>query len=103
MKTFTAATALVVALLAAASASAQDVRVPFGDLNLSTPEGAARFDQRVRRAARNHCGGRSPLAQALCVAQLKAEIHALLPAPRRDEYARGRSGRQLAMVPTYYG
>lgn len=101
--TFVAATAVAVALFAAGTASAQDLRIAFGDLDLASPEGAAQFDRRVTRAARRACDGGSPLATAACMVRFRAEAQTLLPEVRRDEYARGRAGRQLAMVPAFYG
>jgi UrcA family protein len=103
MKTLIAATAAVVTLLTAGAAFAQDRSIAFGDLDLASPEGAARFDRRVERAARSMCGGRSPLATATCMTRFKAEAQSLLPAARRDEYARGRASRELAMIPVHYG
>lgn len=102
MKTLIAITAAAVTLMAGA-ASAQDYRIQFGDLDLATPEGAARFDTRVERAARSLCGGLSPLQARSCVSRFKAEAETLLPSIRRNEYARGRSVRQLAMIPVHYG
>ena len=40
------ASALAVAAIAG-SAAAQNARIPYGDLNLSTPAGAAAFDARA--------------------------------------------------------
>ncbi len=94
---------VTVMTLAAGAASAQDGRVRFGDLDLATPEDAARFDRRVERAARSACGGTSALAAATCAARFRAEAQALLPAARREEYSRGRTTRQLAMIPVHYG
>jgi UrcA family protein len=82
---------------------AQDRSIAFGDLDLASPSGAARFDRRVDRAARSICGGQSPLVTQQCITRFKAEAEALLPAARRDEYARGRASRQMAMVPVHYG
>lgn len=103
MKTLIASTAAVVTLLTAGAAFAQDRSIAFGDLDLASPQGAERFDRRVNRAARSECAGRSPLTTAACIARFKAEAEALLPSVRRDEYARGRAGRQLAMIPVHYG
>lgn len=42
-------------LTAAGAASAQDLRIPFGDLDLASTSGAAAFDARVETAARRYC------------------------------------------------
>ncbi|WP_366145279.1 UrcA family protein, partial [Brevundimonas sp.] len=47
MKTL-ASLAAVLTLAAAGSASAGEVRIPWGDLDLSTAAGADAFDRRVR-------------------------------------------------------
>ncbi|KAK0350427.1 hypothetical protein LTR94_029077, partial [Friedmanniomyces endolithicus] len=44
-----------VAVLSASSALAQDVRIPFGDLDLASTAGAAAFDARVDQAAERLC------------------------------------------------
>lgn len=103
MKTLIALMAATAALTIAGAASAQDARVRFGDLDLATPEGAARFDRRVERAARWACSGSSALAVTACAARFRADAHALLPVARQDEYARGQATRQLAMIPVHYG
>lgn len=103
MKSLVAITAAAVTLVTSGAATAQDSRIRFGDLDLATPEGAARFDRRVDRAARSLCGGQSPLVTTACVTRFKAETQTLLPGARREEYARGRGGRQLAMIPVHYG
>ncbi|WP_162175581.1 UrcA family protein [Brevundimonas bacteroides] len=103
MKSLIASTAAVVTLLTAGAAFAQDRAIAFGDLDLASPEGAARFDRRVERAARAACGGRSPLTTAACISRFRDAAEELLPAVRRDEYARGRASRELAMIPVHYG
>lgn len=93
--TLTAAT-----LLYAAPASAQEVRVPFGDLNLSTSAGAEAFDARAAAAARAVCTtGPRNLVNDNCVRRVQQEALRSLPAARQDDYARARRGdRILAMV-----
>jgi UrcA family protein len=87
------------ALLYAAPAAAQDVRVPVGDLDLSTGAGAAAFDARVASAARDACTVASRLVNAACVAQVQREAVRQLPQSRQDDYARARRGeRILAMA-----
>lgn len=103
MKAFAAATAIAVTLATAGAASAQDVRVAYGDLDLSTASGAQQFDRRVNRAVRTACQGGSLRETAQCAAALRAEIQSLLPSVRREEYARGHSTRQMAMIPVHYG
>lgn len=101
--TLVAATAVAMALFTAGTASAQDVRISFGDLDLASSEGAAQFDRRVNRASRRACNGGSPLATAACVARFRTEAQTLLPEVRRDEYARGRAGRDVARAPASEG
>lgn len=88
------------ALLSAAPAAAQTVRVPFGDLDLSTLAGAQAFDARVADAARDACSiGPRALINDNCVRRVQKEALRSLPAARQDEYARARrSDRILAMV-----
>lgn len=86
-------------LLYAAPAAAQTVRVPFGDLNLSTAAGAATFDARAAAAAREACAVGSRLVNDNCVRRVQQEAVRTLPAARQDDYARARRGeRILAMV-----
>lgn len=103
MKAFAAATAVAVTLVAAGAASAQDVRVAYGDLDLASPAGAQQFDRRVNRAVRIACQGGSLRETAQCAATLRAEIQSLLPSVRREEYTRARAIRQMAMIPVHYG
>lgn len=103
MKAFAAATAIAVTLATAGAASAQDLRIAYGDLDLSTASGAQQFDRRVNRAVRTACQGGSLRETAQCAAALRAEIQSLLPSVRREEYARGHSTRQMAMIPVHYG
>lgn len=96
-------TALVLAtatLLYAAPAAAQTVRVPFGDLNLSTAAGAEAFDTRAAAAAREVCAfGPRALVNDNCVRRVQREAVRGLPAARQDDYARApRNDRILAMV-----
>jgi UrcA family protein len=88
------------ALFYAAPAAAQEVRVPFGDLDLSTVSGAAAFDARAEAAARRVCAvGPRALVNDNCVRRVQQETVRGLPASRHDDYARARRGdRILAMV-----
>lgn len=89
-----------VTLLYASPAAAQEVRVPFGDLDLSTGAGAEAFDARAAAAARSVCAiGPRALVNGNCVRRVQKEAVRGLPAPRQDDYARARRGdRILAMV-----
>ena len=98
--TKTALALAAAALLYAAPAAAQTVRVPFGDLNLSTAAGAEIFDARAAAAARAACAfGPRALVNDNCVRRVQQEAVRSLPAARQDDYARARRGdRILAMV-----
>ncbi len=93
MKTFAAASACALALLVAGTATAQNYRISFGDLDLGSAEGAAQFDRRVSRAARAACNGLTALDAVECTYKFRAQARNLLPESRRDEYARGRQDR----------
>jgi UrcA family protein len=90
MKTL-ASLAAVLTLAAASSASAGDVRIAWGDLDLSTAAGADAFDARIRAAARKMCrhvpmiGGR-----AACQAAVRDEAVTLLPGAAQVDYALSR-------------
>jgi UrcA family protein len=90
MKTL-ASLAAVLTLAAAGSASAGEVRIAWGDLDLSTPAGADAFDARIRAAARKMCrnvpmiGGR-----AACQAAVRDEAVTLLPGAAQVDYALSR-------------
>ncbi len=103
MKTFAIAALAGALLLSAGAASAQDYRIVIGDLDLGSLAGAAAFDARVRDAADRACRFGAPLPDAACRARFRAEAMRQLPAARRDDYARARSSRVLAMVPVIYG
>ncbi len=87
-------------LLYAAPAAAQEVRVPFADLDLSSAAGAQTFDARAAAAARTVCVvGPRGLVNDNCVRKVQQEAVRALPAARQDDYARARRGeRILAMV-----
>ncbi|MEQ7156160.1 UrcA family protein [Brevundimonas aurifodinae] len=99
----TLAIAVSALALLAGAASAQDYRIPFGDLDLASVQGANAFDARVDAASRQACRGGGPLAEHQCRVRFRAEAIRLLPTVRRDDYARARGGRILAMVPVIYG
>lgn len=82
--------AAVPTMVDARSAPAE-VRIPWGDLDLSTPQGAETFDARVRAAARKLCrhlpmvGGR-----VACQAAVRDEAVSLLPGAAQVDYALSR-------------
>jgi UrcA family protein len=93
MKTL-ASLAAVLTLAAAAAAgpaSAGEVRIAWGDLDLSTAAGAEAFDTRIRAAARKMCrhlpmvGGR-----VACQAAVRDEAVSLLPGAAQVDYALSR-------------
>lgn len=87
-------------LLYAVPATAQEVRVPFADLDLSSGVGVQTFDARAAAAARTVCAvGPRGLVNDNCVRRVQQEAVRALPEARRDDYARARRGeRILAMV-----
>ncbi len=94
MKTF-ASLAAVLALAAAGSASAQEARIAWGDLDLSSAAGADAFDARVEAAARNLCRkatkpGSRISDRAFCRAAVQAEAVRLLPGRVQVDYALSR-------------
>lgn len=103
MNKFAVAVIAATLLASAGTASAQDYRVAYGDLDLATVEGSAAFDARVRQTANRACQGVSPLSEAECRLRFRDEALRQLPAARRDDYARARGNRVLAMVPVIYG
>lgn len=90
MKTL-ASLAAVLTLAAAAPASAGEVRIAWGDLDLSSAAGADAFDARIRAAARKLCrsvpmiGGR-----AACHAGVRDEAVSLLPGAAQVDYSLSR-------------
>lgn len=91
-----ASLAAVAALAVAGSASAQEARIAWGDLDLSTAAGANMFDARVQAATRSLCrGARAPGSlisdRAFCRAAAQAEAVRRLPAPVQVDYARARA------------
>jgi UrcA family protein len=91
------ASLIAAASLAAGSAAAQEARIPFGDLDLSSTRGADTWGVRVEAAALKLCrDARRPNSfipdRAHCQAAVRQEAQRLLPATARAEYARGRVG-----------
>ena len=90
MKTLASLVA-VLTLAAAGSASAGEVRIAWGDLDLSTPTGAEAFDARVRAAARKMCRGVPMTAgRADCRAAVREEAVNRLPGAVQVDYALSR-------------
>lgn len=94
MKTL-ASLAAVLALAAAGAASAQEARIAWGDLDLSSAAGADAFDARVAAAARTLCrGARKPGSlindRAFCRAAVQAEAVRQLPGRVQVDYALSR-------------
>ena len=90
-----ASLAAVLALAAAGSASAQEARIPWGDLDMSSAAGANTFDARVEAAARKLCrGARAPgrliSDRAFCRSAVQAEAVRLLPGRVQVDYALSR-------------
>ena len=90
MKTL-ASLAAVLIVAAAGSASAQEARIRWGDLDLSTAAGADAFDARIRAAARKMCRG-VPVSggRAACQAAVRDEAVTLLPGAAQVDYALSR-------------
>ena len=103
MKTFAIAALSAALLLSAGAASAQDYRIVIRDLDLGSVAGAAAFDARVDAAADRACSLGAPMPDAQCRARFRAEAMRLLPAARRDDYARARASRVMAIVPVVWG
>lgn len=83
--------AAVPTLVGAGQASAAEVRIAWGDLDLSTPAGAEAFDQRVRTAARKLCR-HLPIVcgRVACQAAVRDEAVTLLPGAAQVDYALSR-------------
>lgn len=94
MKTLASLTAVLV-LAAAGSASAQEARIQWTDLNLASASGAAAFDQRVDTAARDLCrNARRPGSRlsdrGFCQAAVRREALRQLPGAAQVDYAASR-------------
>ncbi len=90
-----ASLAAVLTLAAAGAASAQEARVRWGDLDLSTAAGADAFDARLDAAARRMCrDARRPGSrigdQAFCLSAFRDEAIRQLPGTAQVEYALSR-------------
>lgn len=83
------------ALAGASAASAEPTRIPYGDLNLASTEGAAAFEARVDAAARQFCRVTprplSRLAERVnCEREFRDEAFSLLPSHAQARYAVSR-------------
>ena len=95
MKTFASLVAVLTVSLAAGAASAQDARISWGDLDLSTAAGATAFDARVSAAAARMCRGAKRPASRIsdrefCRAAIRREAVRLLPGAVQVDYALSR-------------
>ena len=82
-------------LCAAGTASAEDARIRWGDLDLSSAAGADAFDARVEATASRMCrGAKRPGSRindrAFCRAAVRAEAVRLLPGAVQVDYALSR-------------
>ena len=94
MKTL-ASLAAVLTLAAAGAVSAQETRIRWDDLDLSTAAGAAAFDARLDAAARRMCrDARRPGSRigdhAFCLSAFRNEAIRQLPGTAQVEYALSR-------------
>jgi UrcA family protein len=103
MKTFALAGLSAALLLSAGAASAQDHRIVIRDLDLGSVEGAAAFDARIAQAAGRACNLGVMTLDNHCRRRFRAEAMRQLGPICRDDYARGRASRVVAMVPLVYG
>lgn len=95
MKAPLASLAAVAALAFTGFASAQEARIAWGDLNMSSAPGADAFDARVETAARRLCrNARKPGSlindRAFCRAAVQSEAVRQLPGQVQVEYALAR-------------
>jgi len=83
--------AAVPTLLQANSANAGEVRIAWGDLDLSTAAGAETFDARIRAAARKLCRNKPMIGGfAACQAAVRDEAVTRLPGAAQVDYALSR-------------
>ena len=95
MKITASLVAALTVSLAAGAASAQDARVRWGDLDLSSAAGAAAFDARVAAAASRMCRGvKRPASRindrAFCRTAFRDEAVRQLPGAVQVDYALSR-------------
>lgn len=82
-------------VLSAGAANAAATRIAYGDLNLSTVEGAAALDARIEKAARAYCrnytvAGSRIVRADVCERAVREEVMAQLSATARADYAQAR-------------
>lgn len=95
MKTFASLAAVLIVAAAAGTASAQEARIRWGDLDLSSAAGADTFDARVSTAASRMCRGvKRPGSRindrAFCRAAFRTEAVRQLPGSAQVDYALSR-------------
>ena len=95
MKTLASLAAVLAVSLAAGAASAQEARIGWGDLDLSSAAGADAFDARVSAAADRLCRGvRRPGSRlsdrTFCRAAVRAEAVRQLPGAVKVDYSLSR-------------
>lgn len=89
----------------AASAHAQDVKLSYSDLDLSTPAGAATFSQRLDAAAKAWCTGGpvySDSSKKRCMSDARTMFLGSIPAARKAAYETALKGEgrvQAAATP----
>ena len=96
MKTFASLVAALTVTLAAGAASAQEARINWGDLDLSSAAGARAFDARVEATADQLCrSAKRPGSRindrAFCRAAVRSEAVRQLPATVQVDYVSYRS------------
>ena len=91
----TVATLALATPLRAAPADEDAVTVTIGDLDLASADGAARFDRRVRAAARSICGA---MPAGLEMQKQVADCQEEVIAGARTELARAPSGSRQALA-----
>lgn len=92
-KSFAIIPLLAVSLAAPAQAQEQSVRVGYGDLDLASDAGVARFDQRIDVAIEQVCGdrmGQQALSAAMAIRKCSRDTRADVAAPREVAIARAR-------------
>jgi UrcA family protein len=95
MKTLASLVAALTVSLAAGTVSAQEARVRWGDLDMSSAAGATAFDARVSAAADRLCrGARRPGSRipdrGYCRAAVRSEAVRQLPGMVQVDYALSR-------------
>ena len=92
-KTFALIPLLAASLAASAQAQELSVRVGYGDLDLASDAGVARFDRRIDAAIEQVCGdglGQRPLSKVLAILKCSRDTRSDVAAPREVAIARAR-------------